>query len=75
MPAGAKLAVGAAVVAGVTAYMAYVGASASWKYYVTSEECLADTAKFTGQRVRVSGKVAAGIPATAKGIAWVLGLL
>ena len=59
MPAGAKLAIGAAVVVGVTAYMAYVGASASWKYYVTSEECLADAAKFTGQRVRVSGKVAA----------------
>jgi cytochrome c-type biogenesis protein CcmE len=59
MSTGGKLAVGAAVIVGVTGYMAYVGASASWKYYLTVDECLADTAKFAGQRLRVSGQVAA----------------
>ena len=31
MPVGRKLALGGAVVAGVTAYMAYLSASASWQ--------------------------------------------
>ena len=58
MPASVKLVIGAAVVVGVTTYMAYVGASSSWKYYLSIDECLADTEKFVGQRLRVSGKVA-----------------
>jgi cytochrome c-type biogenesis protein CcmE len=60
MNTGVKLAIGAAVVAGVTSYMAYVGAASSWKYYVTAEECLADQSKFVGSRVRVSGAIALG---------------
>jgi cytochrome c-type biogenesis protein CcmE len=58
MSSGVKLAIGAAVVIGVTTYMAYVGAASSWKYYVTADECLADQAKFVGSRVRVSGRIA-----------------
>ena len=58
MTPGMKLAVGGLIVAGVTAYMAYVGASSSWKYYLTADECAASAAKLVGTRVRVSGKVA-----------------
>lgn len=53
-----KLLIGGCVVVGVTAYMAYVGASASWKYYVTTDECAAGAGQFVGQRLRVSGKIA-----------------
>ncbi len=58
MTTGRKLAIGGVLVAGVTAYMAYVGASASWQYYLTVDECLADGAALRGDRIRVSGKVA-----------------
>jgi cytochrome c-type biogenesis protein CcmE len=60
MTASRKLALGAALVAGVTAYMAYLGAADSWKYYLTADECLADVSRFVDQKVRVSGKVNAG---------------
>ena len=40
--------------------MAYVGASSSWKYYVTADECLANLTRFEGLKVRVSGVVAPG---------------
>ena len=60
MSAGLKLTIGAAVIVGVTLYMAYVGASSSWKYYVTAEEYLANPQAFVGQQLRVSGKVADG---------------
>jgi cytochrome c-type biogenesis protein CcmE len=59
MTAPVKLATGVAIVVGVTLYMAYVGASSSWKYYVTAEEYTADAASFSGKNLRVSGKVAA----------------
>ena len=58
MTAGAKLAIGSAIVAAVTAYMAYVGASSSWQYYLTVDESVANAAELIGQRIRVSGKVA-----------------
>jgi cytochrome c-type biogenesis protein CcmE len=48
------------IVAGLTAYMAYRGASASWQYYVTADECLAKSASLGGHRLRVSGRIAAG---------------
>jgi cytochrome c-type biogenesis protein CcmE len=60
MTPGRKLAVAGTVVAAVTAYMAYVGASSSWKYYLTADECVAQGEKVVGQRMRVSGKVADG---------------
>ena len=55
-----KLALGAGIVVAVTSYMAYVGASASWQYYVTADECTARAAQLEGHRVRVSGGVAPG---------------
>ena len=58
MTPGRKLLVAGLVITGVTAYMAYVGASSSWKYYLTTDECVAGGAKLVGQRMRVSGKVA-----------------
>jgi cytochrome c-type biogenesis protein CcmE len=58
MSTGMKLAIGLVVLAGATAYMAYLGASSSWQYYVTAEECLANADAMVGSRLRVSGRVA-----------------
>ena len=55
---GRKLAIASLVVAGATAYMAYLGASSSWQYYMTADECLANVVEAAGRRVRVSGKIA-----------------
>ena len=52
--------IGGVIVAGLTAYMAYRGASASWQYYLTADECLAESASLVGHRLRVSGRIAAG---------------
>ena len=60
MTTGKKMAIGGAIVAGLTAYMAYRGASASWQYYLTADECLAESASLMGRRLRVSGRIAAG---------------
>jgi cytochrome c-type biogenesis protein CcmE len=57
---GRKLAIGGLVVGAVTAYLAYLGAATSWQYYVTVDECLADAAALAKDRIRVSGRVAAG---------------
>ena len=59
MTTGKRLALVGVVLAGLTAYMAYLGASSSWRYYATVDECLSNLPTFTGQRIRVSGKVAA----------------
>jgi cytochrome c-type biogenesis protein CcmE len=56
---GRKLVVAGAVVAATIGYMAYVGASSSWQYYMTADECLANAAQAAGHRVRVSGTIAA----------------
>jgi cytochrome c-type biogenesis protein CcmE len=60
MTPGVKLALGAGVVVGVTSYMAYVGASASWQYYLTADECVVRAEQLADRQVRVSGGVAAG---------------
>jgi cytochrome c-type biogenesis protein CcmE len=57
---GRKLMVAGAVVVVTIGYMAYVGASSSWQYYMTADECLANAAQASGHRVRVSGMIAAG---------------
>jgi cytochrome c-type biogenesis protein CcmE len=54
-----KLAIGVTVLACATAYLAYLGASTSWRYYVLVDECFADRGRLAGQRLRVSGRVAA----------------
>ena len=60
MPVRTKLILGALVLLAVTAYVAYLGASSSWQYYLTVDECAADLNQFAGRRVRVSGTVAPG---------------
>ena len=60
MTTGKKLAIGGVMVAAVTGYMAYVGASTSWQYYLGVDQCLADGRSLIGQPIRVSGKVARG---------------
>jgi cytochrome c-type biogenesis protein CcmE len=60
MSPGAKLSVGAGVLALAIGYLAYVGASSSWQYYLSVDETVADAASLTNQRVRVSGRVLAG---------------
>lgn len=59
MTAPGKLVVGAAVVAGVSGYMAYLGAQSSWQYYLTIDECVARAGTASTNRIRVSGRVAA----------------
>jgi cytochrome c-type biogenesis protein CcmE len=60
MTTGKKLGIAGVVVSGVTAYMAYVGAAASWQYYATADECLTQAPALAGRRIRVSGKIVAG---------------
>src|SRR5208283_5186686 len=57
---GKKLAIAGIVVAGVTAYMAYLGASSSWQYYMTVQECVENAPQVAGQRIRVSGTIVPG---------------
>ena len=58
MATGTRLAIGSAIVLSVTAYMAFVGASSSWQYYLTVDECIADASTLLNERIRVSGRVA-----------------
>ncbi len=60
MSIGKKLTLAGLVVAGVTGYMAYLGAASSWQYYMTVKECVDNAKDMTGQRVRVSGSIAPG---------------
>src|SRR5438093_876374 len=61
MTTGTRLAIGGAVVASVTGYMAYLGAASSWQYYVTVDECAAGASSLVGHPLRVSGRV---VPST-----------
>ncbi len=58
MSARKKLALAMMLIAGATGYMAYLGGTASWQYYVTVDECTASAAPPVGARVRVSGRIA-----------------
>jgi cytochrome c-type biogenesis protein CcmE len=57
---GWKLAIGGVLIAVLATYMAILGASASWQYYLTVDECAASASSLAGQRVRVSGRVTPG---------------
>jgi cytochrome c-type biogenesis protein CcmE len=52
-----KLALAAIVVTCVTGYMAYVGGSTTWQYYLSVEESLAEGPSLIGKRIRVNGTV------------------
>ena len=60
MSTGKKLAIAGLVIAGVTAYMAYLGASSSWQYYMTAKECVDNATQIAGRRIRVSGTIVPG---------------
>jgi cytochrome c-type biogenesis protein CcmE len=62
-----KLILAAILVTCLTAYMAYVGASTTWQYYLTVEECLAESPSLVGKRVRVNGTITAGSLSIAEG--------
>lgn len=49
-----------ALIAASLAYAVYLGASSSWQYYLQVDECLGQAAQLHGQRLRLSGRVAAG---------------
>jgi cytochrome c-type biogenesis protein CcmE len=55
-----QLIAGAFILVSVTTYVAYLGASSSWQYYVTVDESAAAGSRLFGQQVRVSGRVARG---------------
>lgn len=58
MTATHRLCIGGIVIASATTYLAYLGASSSWQFYVSVDELMADTASFRDSRIRISGKVA-----------------
>jgi len=58
-----KLLLAGLIIAGATGYMAWLGAAASWQYYLTTDECLAQRAALGTSRIRVNGKV---VPASLK---------
>src|SRR5271157_40247 len=60
MSTSKKLMIAGFVVAGATAYMAYLGASSSWQYYMTVKECVDNASQVAGQRIRVSGTIVPG---------------
>jgi len=60
MTAGARLAMGGIIVLSATIYLACVGASSSWQYYLTVDECLSPTVGLAHRPIRVSGEVRLG---------------
>ena len=58
MTTGTRLAIGGAIIASVTGYMAYLGAASSWQYYLTVDECAEDVSALLNRSLRVSGRVA-----------------
>jgi cytochrome c-type biogenesis protein CcmE len=57
---GKKLTIAGLIIAVVTVYMAYLGASSSWQYYMTVKECVDNAPRVVGQRIRVSGTIVPG---------------
>ncbi len=58
MTATRRLCLGGIVVIGATAYLAYLGASSSWQFYLTVDELVAGAPSYRDYRVRISGTVA-----------------
>ena len=51
---------GCAVVAAVIAYLAFLGASSPWQYYVLVDECYGQMDRWQEKLLRVNGRVANG---------------
>ena len=60
MNAKVKIAVAGTVCALVGVYVAFLGLSTTWQYYVLVDECRAEPERLHGKRLRVSGRVAGG---------------
>jgi cytochrome c-type biogenesis protein CcmE len=60
MSPGIKLLAGGILVAAATGYLALLGASTSWQYYLSVDEVMGEPDHFLGKRVRLSGRVAPG---------------
>jgi cytochrome c-type biogenesis protein CcmE len=60
MRASVKLAIGALGIVIAIGYLALLGASSSWQYYLSIDEVVSDAAHLSGKRLRVSGRVAVG---------------
>jgi cytochrome c-type biogenesis protein CcmE len=58
MGAKTKLVLAALLVTAVIGYLAYLGASSSWQYYLLVDECVGQADQLRGKRLRVSGRVA-----------------
>jgi cytochrome c-type biogenesis protein CcmE len=58
MTTGTRFAIGGAIIAAATSYVAYLGAATSWQYYVTVDECAADASSLLGRPLRVNGRIA-----------------
>lgn len=58
LSANLKLLAGIVVLTSVTAYLAYLGATSNWQYYVLVDECVDSCGQLAGKRVRVNGRVA-----------------
>lgn len=60
MSVNAKLAWAAAVIVAVTGYVAYLGASSGYRYYLMVDECVDQADIWKGKRLRVNGRVKPG---------------
>lgn len=60
MNTGVKLSLVAVVVVSVTAYMAFLGGSTTWQYYLTVDECLDGAPALENHRLRVHGRIFPG---------------
>ncbi|MFO0969832.1 MAG: cytochrome c maturation protein CcmE [Gemmataceae bacterium] len=60
MIAKVRLALVVASLIGAVGYLAFLGFSTTWQYYVLVDECQERSDQFEGKRLRVSGKVASG---------------
>ena len=60
MSPNVKFTLGGLMVAALIGYLAFVGAAASWQYYLSVDEAVADMASLRGKRIRVSGRVMPG---------------
>lgn len=60
MRVGIKLGLCAAFMSAAIGYVAYLGASGSWQYYLLVDECAAEPSRWNARRLRVNGRVTAG---------------
>lgn len=60
MSTAVKLVIAAVIISSVTAWMACLGTTSSWKYYLTVDECLSDAQELVKKPLRVNGRVEVG---------------